>query len=178
MLPYKSIDIESYDEIRTQLIEILFSYTTELKTTFILTDKDKVLSHIPKLKKFLTDNNLELDICRFFITSPQDSIGIHTDGNDEFPKYLALNLPLFGCSNSYMRWWSDVELIEVREHIDGYVKNIKVFDGTGKTPDHSLALITPHLVQIDIPHDVVNFQDYYRAIFSMRFKPEPLHLWS
>ncbi len=176
ILPYKPVDIESYNEIQSQLTEILFSITDQITTTAYPVDQEFVLNQVPALKDFLSNNNLVWDMCRFFVTSANDSIPIHVDGNSEHPKFLALNLPLFGCKDSLMHWWDNVELDHVSD-TDKYGKGIKMLDGPDKAITHSLELSTPHLVRIDLPHNVINLKDSPRAILSLRFKPEPLHLW-
>jgi hypothetical protein len=176
MLPYKIVNIESFDEIQKQLTKVFFSTTNTIITRSYITDKNSILSQIPALKDFLLENNLHWGVCRFFTTKPNTDIPIHVDGSEEYPKFLALNLPLFGCENSLMQWWDNVELVSI-SNTEEYANNIKIFDSPNKTVSHSLELSLPHLVRIDLPHNIVNLKDTPRAIFSMRFKPEPLHLW-
>lgn len=176
ILPYKSVNIESYDEIQAQLTEILSTITDTITTTAYPVDEDFILDQVPQLRQFLLTNSLVWDVGRFFTTDSNDSIPIHKDGNDEHPKFLALNLPLFGCNNSLMHWWDNVE-IDYSSSTYKYGKNIKMFSGSNKVITHSLELSIPHLVRIDLPHNVANLKDSPRAILSIRFKPEPLHLW-
>lgn len=175
-LPYKPVNIESYNEIQIQLTEILSTITDTITTTAYPVDEDFILNQVPRLREFLLTNNLVWDMARFFTTDLNDSVPIHTDGNEEYPKFLALNLPLFGCDGSLMHWWDNVDLAYASSTYQ-YGKNIKMLDGPDKVITHSLELSTPHLVRIDLPHNVANLKDSPRAILSMRFKPEPLHLW-
>lgn len=176
ILPYRPVAIESYDEIQAQLTEILFTITDQITTTAYPVDQEFVLDQVPALKDFLLHNNLVWDMGRFFTTNSNDSVPIHTDGNEDYPKFLALNLPLFGCEDSLMYWWDNVGLDYVSDTYK-YGKGIKMLDGADKVITHSLELSTPHLVRIDLPHNVANLKDTPRAILSLRFKPEPLHLW-
>ena len=177
MRPYKAIDIPDFPLIQSQLLELLdqtitdFSYTNTKATTYELV-KDKC----PRLIEFLDANDLVWDVGRFFVTPPRDGLYIHVDGNSERSRIFSLNLPLLNCEQSEMIWWDNVEVVEYRSH-ESYGNNIAKMDSENKIQIASLALTTPHLVRVDIPHSVENNQDNLRAIFSMRFKPEPYHLW-
>jgi hypothetical protein len=176
MLPYKPIYIESYQEIQNNLARILLEkYPQDITFSFIV-QRDFVLGRVPQLEHFLQKNNLQWDVGRFFLLKSNDAMSIHIDGNSVHPKFLALNLPLFGCDNSYMHWWNDVAVQEVKD-TEFYGNQIKLLDGANKTITHSLRLTSPHLVQVDIPHNAENSSDKTRGLFSLRFKPEPLHLW-
>jgi hypothetical protein len=177
MLPYKAIDIPHYPEIQSQLLGLLHQTITDFTSTNTKTiDYHLVKNNCPGLIEFLDANNLIWDVGRFFVTPPHDGLYIHVDGNSERSRILSLNLPLLNCEHSEMIWWDNVEIVDLRSH-ESYGNNIAKMDSENKIKIGSLALTSPHLVKVDIPHSVENHQDKLRAIFSMRFKPEPYHLW-
>ena len=176
MLPYKSIKIESYNKIQKQLLHVFDITVNDYTTRSHIVDSDKLKLQVPELYQFFYKNNLAVDVIRFFVTAPNSSIPIHKDGSDDNPKFLALNLPILNCANSSMKWWSNVELSDIKTTTE-YAKNIKIFDGENKQVSYQLELTNPHLVMIGIPHNVENYNNAVRIILSIRFKPEPLHLW-
>jgi hypothetical protein len=176
MLPYKFINIPNFDEIQQQLILLVPSIFKEIKTSAYVVESDVLLSACPSLKDFLKQNSLEWDIARFFMTGPHDSLPIHTDGNKEYPKFLALNLPVIGCEHSTMNWWKQATFVEVIPNTKYYGTGMDLFE-SDLPPTYSFALTKPALVQINIPHNVTNMQNYERVILSIRFKSDPVNLW-
>jgi len=174
---FKPIPIESFDEIQAQLREYAYNYITNWSTGSTIVESDSIFDVSPKLKNFFDKNSLEWDIARFFVTEPKSSIGIHIDGTEMFPKYLAMNLPIANCEDTYMKWWDNLDTV-VSQDFAQYSPNIKVFEGANKIEIDSLELLSPHLVRIDIPHNIINCPNETRIILSLRFKPEPLHLWN
>ena len=181
MLLYKKLNIDQIDKIQNDLLDLvneLFDYQDV--TTNIIVSEEIIKNRCPLLIKFLAENNLNWDICRFFITKPQDIIPIHNDGNDQYPKFLALNIPVINCENTSMIWWDNVDPIasDLSSNIQRYGSNIQFFDSNNKIKVGSIELDAPYLVRINYPHNVENLTDRFRIIFSMRFNPEPLHLWN
>ena len=177
MLLYKAIDLPDFEIIKPQLIELMYKTITDYDSTNTkATSYELIQQHCPTLIDFFKANNLTLDVGRFFVTPPRDGLYIHVDGNSETSRIFSLNLPLLNCEQSEMIWWDQVDIVEYRSHAS-YGNNIAKMDGENKIKIAGLALTSPHLVRVDIPHSVENNQDKLRAIFSMRFKPEPYHLW-
>ena len=177
MLPYRAIDIPAFEEIQQQLLVLLTQTVDNYDTGSVIVDQSTIWNTCPKLKEFVDAHDLQLDMCRFFITGQHGALPIHIDGDEHHHKFLALNLPVLNCSNSQMQWWDQVELTASETNYQYSNFKIPIYDSDNKVLIHSLELIGPHLVRVDIPHNVVNYQDQPRAIFSMRFKPEPLTLW-
>ena len=177
MLLYKAIDLPDFEIMKPKLIDLMYKTITDFDSTNTkATNHDLIEQYCPELVKFFNTNNLTLDVGRFFVTPPRDGLYIHVDGNSQTSRIFSLNLPLLNCENSEMIWWDNVGVVEYRSH-ESYGNNIAKMDGEHKVKLASLALTTPHLVRVDVPHSVENNQDKLRAIFSMRFKPEPYHLW-
>ena len=177
MLPYKPIFIDSYEKIQSQLFEYIRSAINANVTNAFVVEQTEILNICPGLRIFLDKNNLHWDIARFFVTHSGDSLPIHLDGSAQYPKFLALNLPITGCDNSQMLWWDNVDIIKLVDQSGYSTFKVPILGGENKTIIHSLKLTSPHLVQVNIPHSVVNNQDQPRAILSLRFQPEPVHLW-
>ena len=176
MLPYKLIDIPDYHHIQQDLLDMVPEIFTHVETSAVVVSSDLVLPRCPELQAWLESEGLEWDIARFFMTAPQGHLPIHIDGTEQYPKFLALNLPIQGCSNSRMNWWDQVELTEAKD-LKYYGDKIRHFDSPNKVLLASLALDQPALVQINVPHSVDNNQDITRVCLSIRFRQEPVHLW-
>lgn len=176
MPPYKFVDIPNFDKIQRDLVAMVPLFFKEVSTNAVVVNLEDIKLHCPLLIDFFEKNNLVWDIARFFMIAPMTEIRIHIDGNDENPKFLALNLPVKGYKNTSMNWWDQVELYSV-ESTEKYGKNIPYYDSDNKVMLHSVELDSPALVQINIPHNVTNLQNCERVVLSIRFKPEPTELW-
>ena len=179
MLPYKSINIPNFDIIQQQFLKLMYEVCTDFTTTNTkILPYETVISTSPELKSFLDDNNLQWEIGRIFITAPFGFVPIHSDSTEEYPKFLALNFPLYGCENTLMQWWENIPLLK-KYSPEGYGTNFDIFDHDSdqKILTGALELTSPHLVQVNLPHNVTNNKEDFRAIMSLRFKPNPVHLW-
>ena len=182
MLLHKSLNIDNFDQIQDYFKSLqLFSDVDKNNQLVTKTfSKDEIFQCEP-LADFILKNNLELDIARFLYTRAHSSVPIHVDGSSTKSRILAVNFPIEGCENTQMIWWDNVNLIENKNisptYGDNYGSAVSLFDGKNKTIIESIELTRPTIVRIDQPHSVNNNNDYYRLILSLRFTPEPLHLW-
>jgi hypothetical protein len=177
MHAFKNLHILNYPQIQQQLLAfaqelfVNITYTSRKETTL-----EQITERCPGLIEFFTDNNLQWLSARFFYTAPNDSIPIHIDGSDEYPCKFAINFPVIGCENTRMTWWKNVDLVaRVDDNYDA--SGLRIFDSKFKTVLDNLELLEPALVKIDIPHNVTNTTAYPRIIWSVRFSPEPTHLF-
>jgi hypothetical protein len=117
-----------------------------------------------------------LQIARVFVTMPNNlrDIGvIHSDGTDQYPKYLALNWPLINTENSQMCYY-DAPKLDYQD-LETYGA-VQLHDPARAKPLAAFELTEPCLVRIDIPHNIKNFNNHHRVIVSFRFKNELKHI--
>jgi hypothetical protein len=178
MLLYKKIKIENFDIIQQQLLSFLNKHFDGLEREILSgVSKDDVLSAAPLLNEFFLANNLNPNMFAVFVRSPGVSAPIHVDGDSESKlRYLAINLPIANCERTYQNYYaiptSELEFIEDRgNRYRAYTKEVR--------PDvvDRVEITEPHLLRIDMPHDVDNNKNTYRVMMSVRFDPQPLHLW-
>jgi hypothetical protein len=120
--------------------------------------------------------NDTLQIARVFVTMPnnqKDMDVIHSDGTDDYPKYLALNWPLINTANSYMCYYDAPKLNY--QNLETYGA-VQLHDPAKAKTLVEFELLEPCLVRIDIPHNIKNFNNHHRVIISFRFKNELKHI--
>ena len=178
MLLYKKISIENFDIIQDQILSFLTKHFGSIEKEILSgIPKDEILSAVPLLNDFFVKNNLQPNMFAVFVRAPRVRAPIHTDGDSEDKlRYLAINLPIANCENTYQNYYAipttELEFIEDRGHrYRAYKKEPRpeIFD--------RVEIVEPHLLRVDMPHDVDNEQDTYRVMLSVRFDPQPLHLW-
>ena len=170
---YKKINIDNFIAIQQELYQFLSDYYgTVDKEICDVIPLDKVQT--PLLSKYFKDNKLYPDMFSVFCRMPGVTIPIHLDGDAEFPRFLALNIPIAGYENTYMHWYN----VPAEELKDSTYEG-KLLRGTDSdlTPIETLELDGPYLLRVDIPHNVTNATDKIRVLISVRFDPQPLHLW-
>ena len=170
---YKKINIENFTEIQEELYKFLEQYfdgiDKEICTVIPVDELDA-----PLLKQFFVDNNLHPDMYSVFFRMPGRTIPIHLDGDPEFSRFLALNLPIANYKNTYMHWYNISE-----DELKDATYQGNLFRGTDAvlTPIDTLELDSPYLLRVDVPHNVTNNTNSIRVLLSVRFDPQPLHLW-
>lgn len=107
---------------------------------------------------------------------------IHVDGTEEnnldYYKF-AINIPILNCDQGEMVWYGgDYDL----RLVDGQQTVKDVGPGLGKYHElvwksepvviHSKIIDTPHIVKIDVPHQVINHSDNFRVMLTTRFTPD------
>ena len=101
---FKLISIDNFEIIQNDLIKYAQNTFKENKRDAAPIKLDDLKSISPELIDWLEQNDLQLDVARFMMTPANSTIAIHVDGQlPEFPKFLALNLPLINCTDSHIR---------------------------------------------------------------------------
>jgi hypothetical protein len=143
---------------------------------------DTLSSISPELIDNLTRLNCVFDVSRVLVTMPNDKLGVHIDGSPQYPKNTAINIPIFNTKNSLMKWFKLNDESALRYGDDPRYQNFwyvprELVPNVTEQVDQ-LELLTPHLVKINTPHTVENYNETEnRVIISIRCRPEPLHLW-
>jgi hypothetical protein len=178
MLLYKKIQIDNFNIIQQQILSFLKNYFGSVEKEILSgVPKDDILSAVPLLNDFFLKNNLSPIMFAVFVRAPRVRAPIHVDGDSEDKlRYLAINLPIANCAGTYQNYYaiptSNLEFIEDRgNRYRAYTKEARpeIID--------KVEITEPYLLRVDMPHDVDNEQDTYRVMLSIRFDPQPLHLW-
>ena len=184
MLVYKPIEIKNYEQIQTAINDLLDAKFGNNETLTMISIEE-VYATAPALHEFFVDNNIIPYYMVAFVRSPGVVAPIHIDNDtgDVVNFELALNLPIANCDSTQMHWYdlpiSSLEYIEDTEKNERYrAYGTDPLIYKTLTPIASLELLQPYLMRIDIPHNIINDKDTYRKIISIRFNPQPVHLWN
>lgn len=178
MFLYKNLKFDYVPEITQQLLDIAQEFNPNLNITKVF-DCELIKTRVPKLYSQFVELDLHPEIFREYVSQPFAGIRIHHDGTPEFPKYLALNWPIFNCENTRMIWWQlDPDApIDVKTVDGGFEKNNALLFYSEKyaTKLDEHEIVSPTLVNVREYHSVENGPNIRRMV-SFRFKPEPTHL--
>jgi len=173
---YKPLPFSNFDSI-TDKIKVFIRDQSEQKTISYKIDVQELLYQIPDLKTQIEQYNFsDIDVARILITSPDSTLRLHNDGNNENPKFLALNWPLLNCANTVMRWF-DAKILTKNYEEEGY-GIFDLYDRANSTLLDQFEIVTPTIVNIQRPHDVVNNNPTTRIMLSLRFKEEPIEIFN
>lgn len=173
----KKVFIPNLAQIQSALLPMALARLRKNQNDAFVVDRTLLETSVPWLFNFFKQHALIYDTSRIFQTAPNNSLAIHVDGTNEWPKLLALNIPIIGCKNTSMDWWTNVHPTE-STHTNEYGKNIQLFDGVNNQVITQLELTEPCMVRIDIPHSVNNPTEQRRIILTVRFMPEPLDFYN
>jgi hypothetical protein len=165
-----------WDAIKNEVISIeqIEGVVPDIKTK--ISSYRLPTEHAPNIKEIL-DRRIKrkLKSLRIFIMKPGYKAGMHIDYDQWLkivPRY-ALNIPLYGCEDSFVEFHRNTgeQGTDSNEEtgVGGYLypKDYdKVFFNS------KLNMLTPKLVRIDVPHVVDNFSTHERKILSIRFFEE------
>lgn len=103
---------------------------------------------------------------QLFSTKPKDFTGIHIDGH-EISNLGALNFVIDGIG--YMKWYSSSNKNSFKLASEAKT-NYMLFRKQDCVEIDSCKITNLTLVQICVPHNIVNDSDKYRYCFSIRFQ--------
>lgn len=180
MILKQAIDIPNFNGIQKKLYSLYQDrFDGAGKETIALIPHDVIHQTVPELLKFFEEHNLIPDCYVAIIREPQITAPIHVDGDIGHTAILALNLPVANCDNTRM-YWFDVppeEFDYITDRGSRYRSLPLDYDWKSLTPTDELELTSPAMVRINVPHNITNDKDTCRMILSVRFFPEPLHIW-
>lgn len=137
----------------------------------ILNLKDTLLQ-LPNIKNWLYTNKAFPARVAFTTVPPKSSTAIHTDHGSVD---LAINFPLYNC---------DTEKTFFYECDPVYYKLVQSISGLPyyeMPPEHSTeschyVLTQPVMLNLKVPHAVINNTSDYRHCLTFRFVKDPVHL--
>lgn len=169
---FKILDTELFDKIKEEL-SILYERTEPAPGRFRILDKDATLNLLPTVVKWFQENNLEVRQVAYISLAGHTSQQAHVDSGEP---QLALNFPVINCDEVVTEFFK----LEEQDLTIQYTVETNLpyhhFDSTDKDPIGSFSLTQPTLLNIKMPHRVVNNTDSERISLSFRFKNDPWHL--
>lgn len=147
--------------------------------TFVHLDSNYVMKFLPALKQYFTDMNMgDIERVAYVSTPPNSVNAVHMD---QGPETLALNFPLTDCSNSYTQFLKNngkLVAIPLIDTVNGVEEKRKFMKFVTDDPIEvgRYTLNGPVMLNVKMPHGVVNQGPTLRAGISFRFKKDPWHL--
>lgn len=165
------VKIDNLDKIQEELKQMLGSdYQSKGKHAFNIT-LNTVKSSCPCLSTWLLPKLKSYPrLLRFYITPPKSFLGVHIDGRKNMPSPFGLNIPVFGCENTYHIFYNcdqdNIEDGDDERYLEGAVpKKIDML-----TELERKEITAPCFVRNDIMHSVENNQDTWRVMFTIRWQ--------
>jgi len=147
--------------------------------SFVHLDSNYVSKCLPALMQYFADMGLgETERIAYVSTPPYSVNTVHMD---QGPEVLALNFPLTDCSQSYTIFLKNngrLEAFYVDEIINNVAGKRKFMKFVTDNPVElgRYTLNGPVLLNVKMPHGVVNEGSTLRAGISFRFKKDPWNL--
>ena len=149
------------------------------KYTFVHCDITTTMQHLPTLSNFFNGVNLELSRIAIITTHPNSVQDPHVDQGEET---LGINFPLSGTNATYTQIFKNKgELRYVTSHDEnkaGIKQQRRYLKYIDDSPEEigRYELNRPVMLNVKMPHSVVNLSDDERVGISFRFKADPWNL--
>lgn len=171
---FKTLEMDPvvFEKIK-QEIAFLHKNTSVSWGQFRLLDTESALAMLPTAAKWFEENNLQVKLIAYISLAPKTMQSAHTDSG-KFE--LALNFPVINCN------WVSTEFFkfEQQDLETLYTKGTNLpyhhFNIENKSVIGSFRLKQPTLLNIKMPHRVVNRTKMERISLSFRFAEDPWHL--
>ena len=147
--------------------------------SFVHLDFNYVSKFLPALIQYFVDMDLgEIERIAYVSTPPNSVNTVHMD---QGPEVLALNFPLTDCSHSHTIFLKNNGKLKpffVNETIDAVAGKRKFMKFVTDDPIEigRYTLNGPVILNVKMPHGVINEGPTLRAGISFRFKKDPWHL--
>jgi hypothetical protein len=168
---YSAIHIENLKSIQEKVFEH-FPKEELLKreSLFYITDNLNIFLSIPELKAELDKLNWTPYVFSigFYIIAPTTGTHIHLDSNSFNHSF---NIPILNCENTFVNFFkTDKEpKKEVYKLYDTFV-NYYRFDPVDCEVVDQLEMVTPHVINVQEPHNVVNKNSKPRITLLIRLR--------
>jgi hypothetical protein len=126
-------------------------------------------------KELLSRNLPKLAYAVCFARPAKNQQVIHVDGTKSIT-CASLNIPLMGCKNSLMEWFSGDYILVTKNYTDpsGQIVYYQTVNWNSEfTVTNSLELTESHIVRVDVPHRTTANDTDLRAVLCLRFYGNP-----
>lgn len=175
---YQKVPTVHLAEIQTSIMALIDQHGDRALVSRF-NDPQWYLDNVPALKEFLNELGItqDFDTCYLTTIGPQGKMTVHLDISDDDKKYvnwcLGLNIPIQNTENSRVIWYDQVQFDRWADSL--YSEKVPCFVPLNRVGE--LQMLEPHWIRVNVPHNVENYSDKWRVLLSLRFRPEPLHVW-
>ena len=171
---FKVLDLnsETFEKIKEE-ISIFKDNVNAEPNRFNIVDKETTLNSLPTIVKWFTENNLDVGQIAYISVEPNFIQQAHLDSG--IPE-LAINFPVINCENVSTQFFEFEEQDLTMQYTPGTNLPYHHYKIADKKIIGTFNLTQPTLLNIKMPHRVVNSTDLERVSLSFRFKKDPWHL--
>jgi len=165
---FKQVVIENFDVAAKELEQLGVDHC-DLKG-FNIIKPEETLSKLPTILTWLRKHNLTVDLTAFLQVAANARWNIHID-HGEYD--VALNLPISGCMNASTRFYKFNEVAQTTLNLSvGTAQSYLEYHDPNPQIIDVYYLTRPALLNIKMPHTVVNPTAVDRVCLSLRFRQD------
>jgi hypothetical protein len=169
---FKTLHIPSFAKIKEEIAE-LHKTMPCIPGRFSIIDTEKTLKALPTLVEWFNENDLKVRQVAYISIGANTTQVAHIDSGDPC---LALNFPVINCEYVTTQFIEYIpEELTVQYSIGSNLPYYH-YNSIDKKIIGSFSLIEPTLLNIKMPHRVVNNTNLERISLSFRFIKDPWHL--
>jgi len=174
---YSTFNIPNLEKIKEEFLPFRILYVDKI-SVFNPLSKDELKDKVPEFCNFLKSVDL---YDRWITTSmctipPHQNYPLHIDSLHCKDRFVALNIPIFNCENTYTVWYeAEIDKL-IWDKLHGHIH--ATYDAACHCKWETSVEVKrveskdPMLINVSIPHSVFNPTERYRFLVSSRFTPE------
>ena len=166
---YKFINIPNFEVVQRELLEsINYDYASKGLHAQNFSE-EHLTTTCPTLMSWLKSRSkIPFRLLRFYFTPAYSEQPKHIDSNF-IPVPFGLNIPVLNCHNTKMTWYNCSEENKNDYVSDGIITCIFPKDVSKLEVIEELELVRPCFTRNDVMHNVKNFNNSVRIMFSVRW---------
>jgi len=172
---FKILEIPSFNIIKEEIAEF-YETMPSIPGLFQMINSQRTLKSLPTLAEWFNENNLKVRHIAYISLGPNTRQGAHMDSFAPGEPCLALNFPVINCELVTTEFFEFIEEDITIAYSKGTNLPYYAYNSKDKKIIGCYNLNQPTLLNIRMPHRVVNDTDLERISLSFRFEKDPWHL--
>lgn len=166
MSNYKSVHINNLETIAQQALALVPKQRLDIAGLFYLENNKELFLSIPELRAELIRLELLDHVygIAVYVVYNSTPLLIHKDSGDIL---YSLNIPLSGCKNTFVNFYQPT--IPAQEKISANGNRFFHYPEANCELVDQLEMTTPHIINVKVPHAVVNQNTEPRITMLIRF---------
>jgi len=174
---YSEFQIENLKDIQEEFVKFAKTFN-QREIVFTPKKKEQFQEQVPVFVQFLKDMDLyhRWHATAFALVPPNQSYPPHIDSIDASFRSQALNIPIENYENTYTVWY-DAKILgsiwgNLWGHVDKTLNTSVMCDAKSAKERCRVTATKPMIINVTLPHAVINPTDKVRFLVSTRFNPE------
>lgn len=169
---YRYLMPDNWFRIKIDLLNFYRNNPTS-GNTFLVMTLEQVLPQIPEIAKWFDSLNLKIDTIAYISTKSLFMQQTHIDSG---PQFLAINFPIHNCDIAETHFYAFDKQFLKKTKTPTTNTDFFAYENTNLVDVGHFTLTQPVLLNVKMPHSIINKTQDDRISLSFRFQEDPWFL--